>query len=71
MTIHTALEKIDVLTKEELKHCIQLTDIEMENYEKCIKNYSPYMLKQFGMPHYKSLAEQRQKFVDKLGLDFL
>jgi septin family protein len=66
MTIFKALQKIDALTKEELKHCIQRMNIEIDNYKICCKNYSPDDMKRFGIPYKKSLMEQRKKFIKKL-----
>lgn len=66
MTIHTALKKIDSLTPSELRHCIQRMDIELKNYERVVLNYSPYMMKRFGLPYAKMLEGQRQQFVNKL-----
>jgi len=66
MTIFKALKKIDSLTKEQLKHCIQRMDIEIEQYHYCIKNDSTDKLIHYGIPYLKKLNEQRQKFVDGL-----
>ena len=51
MTILKSLRNIDTLSKSELEHCIQRMDIELENYERCIKNYSHVQLKKYGIPY--------------------
>lgn len=66
MTILKALQKINVLTKSELKHCIQRMNIEIENYKLCSKNDRPYIVKKYGEPYMKRLEAQRQKFIDRL-----
>jgi hypothetical protein len=66
MTIPTALKKIATLSVEELKHCIQRMDVEIDYYNKCIKNYEPKKLEKYGFPYLKRLDDQRQKFIDQL-----
>ena len=66
MTIYTALKKIDTLTEGELKHCIQLTDIEINNYNITTKNYSQYNIERYAIPYMKILMERRQTFIDRL-----
>jgi hypothetical protein len=66
MTIATALQKLDSLTESELKHCIQRMDVEIDYYNKCIKNYDPVKLEKYGFPYLKRLDDQRQKFIDQL-----
>lgn len=66
MTLYNALKKIKTLTKDEIAHCIQLTEIELENYEKCIVNYPTERLLKYGLPYKNRLIEQRQKFMDRL-----
>jgi hypothetical protein len=66
MTIYTALEKIATLSADELKHCIQRMDTEIEYYNKCIRNYDPQKLEKYGLPYLKRLDDQRQKFMDQL-----
>lgn len=66
MTIHTALEKLEILSVAELKHCIQRMDTEIEYYNKCIRNYDPIKLEKYGFPYLKKLDDQRQKFIDQL-----
>ena len=66
MTIFKALQKIDALTKEELKHCIQRMNTDINYYRICIKNYPPDRMKRFGVPYLKRLMNQRQKFIKRL-----
>lgn len=66
MTINTALKKIDILTKEELTHCIQRMNIELENQEICCRNYPPDRMKRFAVPHRKRLKDTKEKFEKRL-----
>jgi hypothetical protein len=65
MNIHTALEKIESLTKGELLHCIQRMDIEIENYKVCMRNYTEYKMKRFGLPYMIKLKKQKKQFLEK------
>ena len=66
MTIFKALQKIDTLTKEELNHCIQRMDIEIDHHKICIKNYPPNRMERCGIPYLKRLEERRKKFLDRI-----
>ncbi len=66
MTILTALKKIDTLSISELKHCIQIMDEKLKNYEIAIHNYSSYKMERYGIPYRQHLMEQRQQFINKL-----
>jgi hypothetical protein len=66
MTILTALEKIKELSVDELKHCIQLTDNDIEFYKYCIRNYQTDRMTKFGIPHMKRLDERKKAFQDEL-----
>lgn len=62
MNIHKALKEIDTLSKEELKHCIQRVNIDIEHYKMAIKNYSPYKMKNYGIPYLQELNRRKKQF---------
>lgn len=66
MTLYNAIKKIDSLSEDELEHCIQLSIIEIVNYDNVTKNYSPAKMEKYGIPYKKKLIEQRRAFEDKL-----
>jgi hypothetical protein len=66
MNILTAIKKINTLTKEELKHCVQRMDIELKNYEKVIENYPSDRLKKYGVPYREILEGYKKQFENKL-----
>lgn len=65
MTIHTALRKITSLSKEELLHCIQRIDNEIDYYKIVTKNYDEYNMKRFGIPYFNMLNDQKRKFKEQ------
>jgi hypothetical protein len=66
MTIHTALKKVDILSKGELEHCIQRMNMEIDYYKFCIQHYPPDRLKSCGLPYMDRLKQQRQIFINHL-----
>lgn len=66
MNVHTALEKIDELTIQQLSQMVQLCNYEIENYSYGIRNFNPEMMKKYGQPYLNGLIERRDKFVNKL-----
>ena len=64
MNIHTALKKIDKLSKHQLDHMIQLCEIEIVNNNLCVENYSPDDMKKYGIPHLKRLENHKKQFED-------
>ncbi len=68
MNIRTALEKIDSLSIEELRHMSQLCEIEIINYEKSIKNYDELMMERYGLPYLSRLKERKQEFDNRINL---
>jgi len=66
MNIDTALQKLGSLSESELKHCIQRVDVEIDYYNKCIRNYDAKKLEKYGLPYLKRLDDKRQKFIDQL-----
>ena len=66
MNIDTALQKLGSLSESELKHCIQRVDVEIDYYNKCIRNYDPKKLEKYEFPYLKRLGDKRQKFIDQL-----
>ena len=66
MHLQNYIKNIAKLDAEQLKHAIQLSDVAIDNYKVCIKNYSEYKLEKYGDPYLKKLQERHQKFVDRL-----
>lgn len=66
MNVHTALEKIDELTIQQLSQMVQLCNYEIENYSYGIRNYSPEKMEKYGKPFLDKLIERRDKFANKL-----
>ena len=66
MTILKALQKINTLTKCELKHCIQRMDEQIESYKICSENDRPETIKRCGIPYMMRLEKQRQTFINRL-----
>jgi hypothetical protein len=66
MNIRTALEKIDSLSIEELRHMSQLCEIEIINCERFIKNYNERMMERYGLPHLNRLKMRKSAFDNRI-----
>jgi hypothetical protein len=66
MDLYKAFLKVDKLSPAELRHCIQLMQISIDNYHNHIKNYPPGRLERFGKPYLKTLQDRKQRFEDRL-----
>ena len=68
MNIGTALKKIDSLSECELKHFVQLAEIDIIHYEGNMKrcNYPPYKINKYCIPYLTKLKERKLLFENKL-----
>lgn len=57
--------KVETLPISKLEHMRQLICVEIENYEKIIKNYPKERMERFGKP-FLSQLQQRKETVEKL-----
>ena len=66
MNVSTALKKIDELTSAQLRHMIQVIDIEIVNYHRVTENYTPDQMLKYGTPFLRRLEDQKITFENKL-----
>lgn len=57
--------KVETLPIYKLNHLLQLLSVEIENYEKVIKNYPKERMERFGKP-FLSQLQQRKEIVENL-----
>lgn len=69
MNLYKALAKVDKLSPAELRHCIQLMDIEIQNYSRCCKNYGPEKWEKYAEPYLNTLQRRKERF--EMQLKFL
>ena len=65
MNLITAVNKLNSLSKDELKHCIQMCQWEIDNYEQVSKNYNFAKMQKFGIPHMTKLKERKKQFEER------
>ena len=66
MTLYRSLQKIDSLSKEELDHCIQRTEIDIEHAISSSSNYPAERYAKYTVPFLKKLEAQKNKFQARL-----
>lgn len=66
MNLRNSLSKLGKLSLTKLEHLLQLQDIEIENYTKCIRNYSPEKFEKSGKPFLERLNNDRKKITEAI-----
>ncbi len=66
MNIFKALQKINKLSKKELKQAIFQAQVDIDYYKIVIKNYPPKRMKSIAIPHMKKLKDRKKQFEDAL-----
>jgi hypothetical protein len=57
---------LSLLSLSQLKHVLQLSQIQIDNYKRCIVNYSPEKMKRSGNPCLLQLIKTREKITKKI-----
>lgn len=68
MNLAKALLRVKSLNVGELRHYMQMAQVEIDNYAVCIENYPPDRLEKYGRPFMAKLVSQRAVFQEELNL---
>lgn len=66
MNIYNAIERVEDLDQTELKHCLQLIDVEIARYEQIIRNYSTEKMEKYGRPMLDRLNHMRSEVLMRI-----
>jgi hypothetical protein len=66
MHINKALDKVDELTEYELRHFVQLIDVEIDTYRRVIANYPQDRIEKYGVSYLAKLKQRRDVFAAEL-----